>query len=263
MSQMPTPPLDMVMPVLANNAYIVVTYVLLALTAVALAIDARRRGSMLGLMCLAGGALAVFLEATLDVLCLVWYPAIDHEPLYSAFNYEIPYWMLPAYALYMGAQGYWMFRQFKAGLTRARLWTLFFVFWGTNAIVELPGLNLGIYTYYGDQPFRVFGFPLWMAMTNSLTPILVGVAVFGLHKLLDGARVLLVVPLVPMVIVAGEAAAGWPIWFALNSGLGYAATYPAALVTLGLSLMTVYLVGRAACADTSLCAPRGVATAAV
>ena len=37
------------------------------------------------------------------------------------------------------------------------------------------GLVIGnIYTYYGNQPFEVFGFPLWMAATNSLVPVVIG-----------------------------------------------------------------------------------------
>ncbi len=259
MNQMPVPPVDMVMPATANTVFIVVSYAAMAIVAVLLALDGVRRKNAIGLFCLIGGAIAFVTEPAWDILACVWYPDKEHSPILRAFNYSIPYWMLPAYALYMGAQGYWMSRQFAAGITAGRLWTLFFVFWVSNALIEVPGINLGLYTYYGDQPFQLFGFPLWMAMTNSLIPITVGAALYGLRNVLTGWRSLLVIPMLPIIIASGEAAFGWPVWLTLNSGLGFVATHAGALVTLGLSVSAVYLIGITACrrpAEVSMNGPQ-------
>ena len=121
------------------------------------------------------------------------------------------------------------------------------LFWLANFALEMPGLNLGIYYYYGDQPFKLLGFPLWMAMTNAVMPILAG-AVLNLFKdVLTGPRVLLAIPLMPMITATPQIAIGWPTWLALNSGGGPMVTHAAALVSLGLSITVVYLIGSKVC----------------
>jgi hypothetical protein len=50
-----------------------------------------------------------------------------------------------------------------------------------------------------------------------------------------------------MAVGSAEIASGWPMWLALNSGDGYRATYFAALLTLGFSLLITYLVSLKFC----------------
>ena len=42
--------------------------------------------------------------------------------------------------------------------------------------------------------------------------------------------------------VSANAATSWPLWVALNSGIGYAVTYPALVATLGLVLFSLWVV---------------------
>lgn len=109
----------------------------------------------------------------------------------------------------------------------------------------MPGLNLGIYRYYGDQPFRLLRFPLWMAVTNGLMPLMIGALFNHLRAVLAGPAALLTGVLVPMVVGATQIAAGWPTWLALNSGRGPGATFFGALVSLGLALCVIFVLGRA------------------
>ena len=121
------------------------------------------------------------------------------------------------------------------------------LFWLANFALEMPGLNLGIYQYYGDQPFKLFGFPLWMAMTNAVMPLLGGALLNLFKDVLTGPRVLLAIPMMPMVTGMPQIAIGWPTWLALNSGGGPVVTHAAALISLGLSLTAVYLLGSRVC----------------
>jgi hypothetical protein len=250
-NQIPMPPVDMQMPVMANNAYIVITYAIFLIVLILFIKEARKNRSPIPLLALLGGAVSFVLEPFFDIVALVWYPQYGQTPIFRAFNYSIPFWMLPAYALYMGAQGYWVSILFKKGLTSKALYVLFFAFWVTNAIVEMPGLALGIYTYYGDQPFRLFGFPLWMAMTNSVVPILIGVSLYSLERYFQGYRTLLVIPMIAMTIAAAEAALGFPVWLTLNSNAGLLATHIAALITLALSLATLGCIASFACSTNA------------
>lgn len=251
--QLAHPPTDMVMP--AANLYVTVAnFAILLVVTLLLTREARRTRSWLPLLCLLGAAIASLQEPIYDMVGSVWYPNIGQTPLLTVFGVSVSLWLLPAYAWYIGGQGYWMFRNFEHGMTRSGLWRCYALFWLANFALEIPGLQLGIYAYYGEQPFRLLGFPLWMAMTNALMPIVLGLACHRLRHILQDLRVLLVVPLVPMCIGFAQIAVGWPVWLALNAGQGPLLTHAAATVAMGLSLMVVYLaaelVGGEAPADT-------------
>jgi hypothetical protein len=240
----------MIMPGTANMVVAALNYMVLLMVLLLMLRDARRTQSWLPLFCLLGGCVAFLMEPIYDMVGSVWYPQHGQTPLFRAFNYSIPAWMLPAYAWFIAGQGYWMYKKFQVGVSIRQLWRYYALFWLSNLLLEVPGLTLGIYAYYGAQPFKLFGFPLWMAMTNALMPILLGVTFVSLRTILTGGRVWITTPLVPMVIGFAQIAAGWPTWLALNSGQGLLMTHAAATVSLGLSLLIVYLVSQKFCSES-------------
>jgi hypothetical protein len=214
--------------------------------------EAMRTRSMIPVFIMIGAAVASLQECAFDVMVLVTWAEEGHVPLYRLFDRSIPVWMVLAYPWYIGGQGYWMYKHLKEGITTKQLWKLYFFAWGANAFLEIPALQIGnIYTYYGDQPFQILGFPLWMAWVNALMPILMGVLIYSLDSVLKGGRALLVIPLVPMAVGTTQIAIGWPTWLGLNSGGGYTASYLGALATLGMSLIAVYLVDLKFCTKTA------------
>jgi hypothetical protein len=244
-NQIPAPPVDMVMPTI-NTVVAVANFVVLAIVTVFVAREARRTRSWIPLLILLGAALASLQEPIYDIVGAVWYPEHGTIAFNRAFNVSIPLWLIPGYAWYIGGLGNIMYRKMQAGVEHRPLWQYYFLFWLANFALEMPGLNLGIYRYYGDQPFRVLGFPLWMAVTNGLMPLMLGGLFNALRNVLKGLAALLTIVLVPMVVGATQIAAGWPTWLALNSGGGPGATLFGALVSLGLALSVIYLLTRLA-----------------
>lgn len=256
-NQIPPAPTDMVMSPL-YDLILGANFVILAAVLFWIVRDARRTQSLVPVVIMLGAALACLHECFYDTMVLVWWPQYGHTPLYRFFNISVPTWMLLAYPWYIGGQGYWFYRKLKAGMSTASLWKFYFFAWLANMALEIPALQIGnIYTYYGAQPMQILEFPLWMAFTNSLMPILLGALVLAFQELWEGWRVWLIVPLVPMATGTAQIIAGWPIWLALNSGMGYAATWPAAFAVLGLSVMVTYLVGVKFCRQ-----PQAIATTA-
>jgi hypothetical protein len=255
-NQIPLPPIEMVMPPY-NDIIAIGNFVVLALVAIWLARESRRIGSALPLMILAGAVIASLQEPIYDIVGSVWYPHHNTVSYVRAFNVSIPLWLIPAYAWFIGGQGYLVYKKMQQGITVRQLWAYYFLGWVANLCLELPGLNLGIYIYYGAQPFKVFGFPLWMAMTNALMPLLVGAVLISLQKSLTGLRTLLALLLVPMVTGTAQITAGWPTWLALNSGGSLAVTHVAALVSMGLSMSIVYMVSLKFCVPAKVAATQG------
>ncbi len=247
-TQIPVAPQGMVMSPYYN---VIVGINVLVLAGVLLWVfrESRRTGSMIPLLILLGAGAASLQECIFDVMVLVNWADHGHTPLYRMLDRSVPIWMLLAYPWFIGGMGYWMYKRLNDGMTARQLWSLYFFAWAANMFLEIPALQLGnIYSYYGNQPFQILGFPLWMAWTNSLMPILLGSVIYALRDTLTGLRSLLVLALVPMAVGTAQIIAGWPIWLALNSGASYTVTHLAALVTLGLSLIVVYFVSIQFCA---------------
>jgi hypothetical protein len=246
-TQIPTAPSGIVMSP-QYGLILGINILVLAAVLVWIVRESRRSASWIPLLIMIGAAVSSLEECAFDVMVLVNWADSGHTPLYRLFDRSVPLWMVLAYPWFIGGMGYWMYSRLQQGMTTKQLWSLYFFGWAANMFLEIPALQIGnIYTYYGDQPFQILGFPLWMAWTNSLMPILLGAVVYALRDVLTGARAWLVVAIVPMAVGAAQIIAGWPIWLALNSGGGYAASYIGATATLGLSLTVVYLVAQKFC----------------
>jgi hypothetical protein len=158
--------------------------------------------------------------------------------------------MVPVYAWFVGGQAFLLYWLFKRGVTTRQL----FLFWVgialVNAAVEIPGLWIHVYAYYGDHPFTVLRFPLWWVFCNTLMPMTAATFAYKLGPVLRGWRLAMLIPLVPMSDGLANGAVSWPTWLALNSGHGYALTYPAAFVSLGLSAIAVYVLSMIVASDS-------------
>jgi hypothetical protein len=236
----------MVMP-RANDVIAVACFVLLAAFAVWTLIEVKRTRSAVPMLILIGGMLTAIVEPILDHVGAIWYPQIGSTAVFRAFNISLPIWAIAAYGLYVGALSSLIYRKMSGGMTARQLWIIYFSIWVFSLGLELPGLNFGIYRYYGDQPFNIFGFPLWWAMTNVTIPVLSAAVLNGYQQLLVGARSVLILALLPMIGAAGEAASGWPMWLALNSAVGPEVKLVAGFMTLGMSMLIVYLVSLKFC----------------
>lgn len=134
----------------------------------------------------------------------------------------IPLFMVPVYIWYVGGQAFIVFRSLARGITC----TQFVCYWIVLMLVYgAPGLLMGVCTYH-----------------DALMPMTAAVLVFKLKPYLVGLRCLLVIPIVPMADGLVNGAMGWPTWVALNSGYGFAATDPAAVLSFVLACIMVYVL---------------------
>jgi hypothetical protein len=205
----------------------------------------------IGMAMLVGGGLAVAFEPVVDVLGLCHFPELGSWALFSAFGVTVPAYTLPTFAWYVGGQALLCLIAFDRGITRTGIVKLWASFAAVNALLEIPGIQLGVFTYYGPQLFQLFGFPLWWSFCNALSPILAASLIYKERHLFVGRRALLVVLIGPMAHAIANTAIAWPVWLALNSGDGYALTYPAALASLGLAGFALYLIGHVVASDAA------------
>lgn len=217
---------------------------------------ARGKGPIF-LACLAGGAIAVIWEPIVDVLGQCWLPSRgQHWEAFTLLGRHVPLMMPFVYSWFVGGQGYLFYRIFDRGIDRRRLFQLYALVVLVNIALESPGILANVYTYYGKQPMDIWGFPLWWGIINPLMPMIAGAAIYKLKPLLTMPQLIVaVIAIIPCADGAANAIVGWPVIAALNTNVGYAGTWVASFITLGLGLSVAWVVSLLVARPTTVGAP--------
>ncbi|MBT8338739.1 MAG: hypothetical protein HKP58_18205 [Desulfatitalea sp.] len=247
--QLVAAPVETVMPQLANHIYALISLSLFLIVAIVLFREGLRRKSLVPILFLLGGTISYFMEPFFDYNICIWYPEIGTDSFYRLYNKSIPIWPIGVYGIYMGGGAYWVYRKMIEGTTSSALWKMSLLFFAADLILEIPGLQLGLYYYYGPQAFKIGGIPLWMVMANTGVPFLIAASIFGLRHFLTGYRIWLIPLLVFTLCLTGEVLSGWPMWFTLNSGAGLTGTRLATIPVFCFSALLIYIISSLVCAD--------------
>jgi hypothetical protein len=236
------PPLDMHAPSGAYTVFYVLFVANLAGSGGWMLWRARSTRSVLPLAALGGGlAIGVVLPPIYNALTLVWFPSNIPAPFLTAFGMKDPFFDLVGYALFIGFGGWVLCEQLRAGRGRGAIW-LTFAAWGVaDLLFEVPFLQWGMYTYYGDQPFTIGGFPVHWVFMNGTVPVLAGVLMYvaiehwpfapgGVAWRVAAAPAvaggLLLIPMAPVATALHADVASWVRW-------------AAALVSIAISVATL------------------------
>jgi hypothetical protein len=206
----------------------------------------RSRRSLLPLVCLVGGGLAMFLEPVIDVCWLAFFPRSGHWIGFEAFGRPMPVWLCLAYVWFFGGQTFVAWLRLRNDPRPREVWRTWALFIATDLVLEAAGLVSDLYLYYGRQPFEVGGLPLLAPLVNASVPVMAAVVLHLLEPGLRGAGRLLAVLVVPFTDALGNLGPGLPTFTVLNSDLpGWAghvaAVFSAVLVVLLLRLAAAAL----------------------
>jgi hypothetical protein len=245
LATIPQPPIDAVMPKTAEMIFNIFIFIPLGI-ALALAIRKLIKGQgPLLLYCILGGAFAAGMEPVVDVLGLVFMKEQGALGAFTILDRTMPLYICFVYPWYVGGLGYLAYKLFRRGVTMRDLFLLWAVDFVVDIVLESPGILAGTYLYYGHQPFNLWGFPLWWGFVNPVMPMLAGALIFHLRPHLNTWwKLPAVIAFIPMADGMANGATAWPMWFVLNQqDVSYVWTYLASFVTLGLALMSVWIIG--------------------
>ena len=247
LAAIPQPPIQDLMPKTAEAVFDVFIFIPLAIALVIAARQIARGQGPLLLFCVAGGALAAFWEPIVDVLGLAFMKEHGATHTFTVLGRTMPLYICFVYPWYVGAVGYVTYRVFERGVTMRGLFALWALVGLVDVGMEAPGILTHTYLYYGHQPLDPYGFPFWWAFVNPIMPMTAGALILKLRPHLDSVwKLVVVVAVIPMSDGIANAASGFPMWIALNqTNVSYVWTYLAALITLGLCLVCVWIVGLA------------------
>jgi hypothetical protein len=202
----------------------------------------RSSGSPLALLLLAGGLISTINEAPIDALGLCWYRRPGMLEAYSTIA-PVPLWVVLAYGAFFGGAAHLLYVFAKRGLTQRQLWACFGAFVVAEILSEVPDTALHLYSYYGHQPFKIGGMPLYWVALNGPGLFITAAVLLRLPKRFTGWRVLTALALPSMTYAIGGFASGWPVFSVLHmrhaSGL---LVQLAGVATIGLGLLLLSFV---------------------
>lgn len=204
---------------------------------------ARRRWDALAVIVL-GGTLCSFVEPLWDRAYQLWFFAEGQTNWYVTYGIHLPIWVLPTYIWFYGGQAYVAYRLAQRGSRATMVKAACAVFVIATAF-EITGTHVGTYEYWGDQAFRVAGFPIWISVLNAAVPVITGVVLARAATVLPGVQILALAVLVPAcdaLVMFGPVA---PYLAALNAGASSTVIWVAAIGCSALTVMLLWLALKA------------------
>jgi hypothetical protein len=118
------------------------------------------------------------------------------------------------------------------------MWMAIGAFWIANVILEMPLLGTHLYVYYGEQPFKVAGFPLFWLTINVLGAFSTAVVVARFGEFFRGRRALLLL-VVPFASYMASWVIDMPGFWALNSNASNAVKWVGVGVSMILAVIAI------------------------
>lgn len=188
------------------------------------------------LLVLGSGLLCSLLEPMLDLLGhLHW--AHNLVPAFTNFGITVPALIPLCYVAFLGLESYFCYFVIRNGAHRNVFFMLLGLGIATDALMESIGINLGVYLYYGVQPYKFFNFPYWWGFINGGSFVTVGAILAFAVPRLKGAQKLLLLLAAPFGMMVAYFGVGSIHILALNS------TIPVWMRWVATTIMMVMMVG--------------------
>jgi hypothetical protein len=203
----------------------------------------RKYATAIPLILVAGGAITYGYEPLVDNLGKCWLPEHHQWTLFTTFGRSMPVYGVFVYSAFFGGFAILSWAHLKGGGAPSGLWRKFALAMFINAFLfESPAIWADFYTYYGNQPFNPWGFPLWWPFVNCAGPIALGALLYALDAYGGIARRWLYATAFigqPVFNGFSNGGAGLPTWAALNSDVSTFVVWVAGTVTILLGCLFV------------------------
>lgn len=241
MATLPLPPVNV--PVSDVGQALMTTGVVVGVLLIAVATVrlGRRWSTPVPGLVVIGTLFAGFYEPMENVAAHMWYYRPGQVTFFDAFDRSLPLWVFFSYAAFYGGFGLLFWWLAEKGTPRAQLVKFVYGMWAFAILTEIAGTQLNTYEYYGKAPFRVAGFPVWVALSNAAICTTIGVVAARLRRVLVGRQQLSLLCLGPFVITIGLVGTGFPTLVALNTvDPPTALLYGAAIVSMAMAAVMAW-----------------------
>jgi hypothetical protein len=242
--QPPAPPYDLP---LNTTMQVVATVALWAGTAIMLGCAvriARRERSPFPVLLVLAVAVGSVIEPIYDITYhLHWLDAGEQWTLFTSFGLPQPVWVMPAYVMVFGLPALVLYRSLSENASMRRIFGLGLLTTITTAVFEISAINLDLYVYYGESPWRLFDYPLFIAFMEGaqITGFAVLCAVMRLRAT-ELPHQLAVFALFPANFAFDVIGAGFPTLILQNSSTdpNGALLFGSAFISVGLAATALW-----------------------
>lgn len=204
-----------------------------------------RRRNAVPLLVLLGGAFCSLNEPLIDHMVHVAWPTGLPGDWVHVFGLDVPPLIVPCYMVFVGGTGYWAYHRFRQGVTYGQVYVVWAFMCLSDIVLEVPGVQMGAYKYYGYQTLSVLDFPLHVAWANGTSFLLVGLLLYTLLPRARGWERPAVAFFAPVFgFMGGWAVADWPVWIGNNSNVSPTQANLLALGSLVLSVLAAHVMAR-------------------
>ncbi|MDB5968390.1 MAG: putative rane protein [Hydrocarboniphaga sp.] len=249
MSQI-TPQPQLAMPETPQLIITVFFAVLAVLSLINALRTARAQRSMFPIALFIGCGLAVTYEPLNNFLGQCVYPQQGQWTWIEAIDRKMPTFLGLIYLFYFCGSILYIMRRIAEGVTAAQWWRMYGIGVVFVTVFELVPLHYQLWEYYGDnQPLNfLMGFPAWWWFANPFCLFAMAVLFHFLRRTVLQERMsLLFIPLTPLALMATHGPVALPVFIALNASQSTVVTNIAALVSIGMSLLLMWTLGRLVC----------------
>lgn len=194
-----------------------------------------RRRDAVPLALLLGGAMCGLVEPIGDIIGLTWYPRSDPLIVYTAWGRSIPSWVPLGEGMFFALAGYGAYRLMLAGRPVKTLllwWLCFSVF---DSAMEMFATHEHAWVYYGHNPSRILGLPLYAIVQNGGVAIVTGWVALVAAPHLRGRRWAAMLLIVPCAFLGQAVVCTWPVYTALNSDASSVVFWPIAVLATAIN----------------------------
>jgi hypothetical protein len=254
-------PWDAAMPRVPQEILILLSGAIAALSIWFIVLECKRRKDLVPLFTFLGGGAAIVYEPLGDMLVGALYPVHEQIGWIDLFGRKIPLFIGLLYFWYMSVPAVYVLKRVEQGLKAASLWRLYAFTMLVATGIELFGVNVHAWVYYGPQSFVVFGVPLWAAFTYGAFVISISVGLHLISTGFDRRHHWLIVPAIPLFLIAGHCTTALPAAAAMFSTYNPFWIWLGGGASIALSLLLVHAVSLIYCSDSRYAARRSLSYA--
>lgn len=233
-------PLDAVMPALPQDVVTIGTgLAVAALYAYALWRAGSARRDDRWLILLLAATLTVLMEPFACFMVKAHHPAVGAYVLLRGLDVTVPLQLLFFYILYFAPTAAFLIHRARQGIPATRYWLDLLMIYALLFGGEAVAIRVGVWFFFGHNPFVVLGLPLWVALTNIAAVYAWTVAAAYCLDRLQGAQRYWAVLAAPFAAIAVYAPISLPTAVQLYANAGYGRTVPAAVASLLLGLLLI------------------------
>lgn len=259
----PTAPLDLTVSASNSMIPLVALGAVAAIGVVWSLVDWARTGRVRFFAVLVGGLATCQLEPFADVLGLVWFPEHDQAHAFTSMGVPIPWWVVMGYICLFGLMTWASLRHLESNPSKRQFWVFSAGMLLTACVFEWLLLASHAYLYYGVQPLKVMGYPLYWMTLNSGACLLAALVMYRFGSFFAGYRAFATILLIPSADAAVMLVTGWPAFAGIHSGLPQWVVDATGLVSIALGLALRAAIAEVCCPGGAWHFPQRAATAAV